>query len=591
MTEFGIAKDPIFFAAIFSMLVLGVAWFEFRRLYARLVDREELMKRRMYEISILRELGDRIGYSLNVQKIVDIISSSLGNLLPYSVVVYMLPTESGRLLYHVNLAEPVSKGFIADARGRMLKSFSTLLGKNYTENDVDETVTGVVTDPTNTAKVESFFNIPIVINNRPAGIFTVASTKPGLYKTSQEVEILYTIMNQASEAVSKLEIVLEIEKGKLNSMVSSMADGVLMVDPANRVMVVNPQTRKLLGIKTETPTIFEILDKLSDHMDLRTKIEESLRRDQVIVEDEVAIEGRFVQILISPVKDNKHEPIGSVVLFHDVTHEKELEKMREDFTSMMVHELRSPLTGIRSIADLLKGDKIKNEQKKYQEFVNLISVNSSSMLDLVNDLLDVDKIEAGKFQVFKKPGDIKKIIKQRAESFSSLAAESRLEIVENITADVPDQMPLDDMKITQVFNNIISNAIKFTPPGGKITLSAFVCKRDDDVGALAENLKLPWPIFNKGNVCAADELVISISDTGMGIPEAEISKLFNKFQQLSTASKSEKKGSGLGLVIVKGIVEAHGGRVDVVSGEGKGTTFYFTLPLGEQQITKPVAKI
>ena len=152
-------------------------------------------------------------------------------------------------------------------------------------------------------------------------------------------------------------------------------------------------------------------------------------------------------------------------------------------------------------------------------------------------------------------------------------------------------MPLDDMKITQVFNNIISNAIKFTPPGGKITLSAFVCKRDDDVGALAENLKLPWPIFNKGNVCAADELVISISDTGMGIPEAEISKLFNKFQQLSTASKSEKKGSGLGLVIVKGIVEAHGGRVDVVSGEGKGTTFYFTLPLGEQKITKPVAKI
>ncbi|OGE96288.1 MAG: hypothetical protein A3A83_04690 [Candidatus Doudnabacteria bacterium RIFCSPLOWO2_01_FULL_48_57] len=588
MIYFDIPSDPIFWAAIFSLLVLAAAWFEFRRLYAKLVDREEMMRRRMYELSILRELEERIGYSLNVQKIVDVISSSLGTLLPYSMVVYMLPLESGRLLYHVNLAEPVSKAFIADARSRMLKSFSTLFGKKYSDSDIDETITGVVTDPTNIGKVESFFNIPIVINNRPAGIFTVASTQPGLYRTSQEVEILYTIMNQASEAISKLETVLEVEKGKLNSMVSSMADGVLMVDPANRVIVVNPQTRNLLGIKTENPTIFDVLDKLSDHLDLRTKIEESVRRDQVIVEDEVAINGHFVQILISPVKDNKNDAIGSVVLFHDITHEKELEKMREDFTSMMVHELRSPLTGIRSIADLLKNDKIKKEQKKYQEFVNLISVNSNSMLDLVNDLLDVAKIESGKLQVFKRPGNIKEIIKQRAQSFRTLAAESRVEIIENIFPEVPEVLSFDDMKITQVFNNILSNAIKFTPPDGKITICAFVCKQNDDLADYVAKLKLPWQVISKGNVCSGEELIISISDTGMGIPQAEMKRLFNKFQQLSTAAKTEKKGTGLGLVIVKGIVEAHGGSINVVSAEGKGTTFYFSLPLTEEKVPQIV---
>ncbi|OGE75338.1 MAG: hypothetical protein A3C85_02290 [Candidatus Doudnabacteria bacterium RIFCSPHIGHO2_02_FULL_48_21] len=588
MIYFDIPSDPIFWAAIFSLLVLAAAWFEFRRLYAKLVDREEMMRRRMYELSILRELEERIGYSLNVQKIVDVISSSLGTLLPYSMVVYMLPLESGRLLYHVNLAEPVSKAFIADARSRMLKSFSTLFGKKYSDSDIDETITGVVTDPTNIGKVESFFNIPIVINNRPAGIFTVASTQPGLYRTSQEVEILYTIMNQASEAISKLETVLEVEKGKLNSMVSSMADGVLMVDPANRVIVVNPQTRNLLGIKTENPTIFDVLDKLSDHLDLRTKIEESVRRDQVIVEDEVAINGHFVQILISPVKDNKNDAIGSVVLFHDITHEKELEKMREDFTSMMVHELRSPLTGIRSIADLLKNDKIKKEQKKYQEFVNLISVNSNSMLDLVNDLLDVAKIESGKLQVFKRPGNIKEIIKQRAQSFRTLAAEFRVEIIENIFPEVPEVLSFDDMKITQVFNNILSNAIKFTPPDGKITICAFVCKQNDDLADYVAKLKLPWQVISKGNVCSGEELIISISDTGMGIPQAEMKRLFNKFQQLSTAAKTEKKGTGLGLVIVKGIVEAHGGSINVVSAEGKGTTFYFSLPLTEEKVPQIV---
>ena len=579
MIDLSIPNEPIFWAAIFSMLVLLVAWFEYRRLYVRLAGREEQMKRRMYQLAILRELGERIGYSLNVQKIVEIIASSLGNLLPYSAVLYMLPTESGRLLYHVNLAEPVNKSFVGEARVQMLKSFSALVGKTYAESDVDETITGVVTDPNVQSKVESFFNIPIVINGRPAGIFTVASRRPGLYKTSEEVEILYTIMNQASEAVSKLETVLEIEKGKLNSMVASMADGVLMVDPASRVIVVNPQTRKLLGITAASPTIFDVLDKLSNRLDLRTKIEESLKRDQLVVEEDVAIEGRFMQILISPVKDNKNEPIGSVVLFHDITHEKELEKMREAFISMMVHELRSPLTGIRRIADLLNSEKIKNEQKKYQEFVGLISVNSSSMLDLVNDLLDVAKIESGKFTVFKKPNDPRKIIEHRISAYQTLASDSKLEIAGRIAPDVPGSITLDDMKIAQVLNNLLSNAIKFTPPAGKITLAAFLSKAGAAPGAAAEKLELPWPQFPKAEVSPADELVISVSDTGTGIPSDEISKLFNKFQQLSTAAKTEKKGTGLGLVIVKGIIEAHGGRIRVISEEGKGTTFYITLPI------------
>src|SRR3989344_9196462 len=164
MLDFSVPTDPIFWAAMFSLLVLFIAWFEYRRVYRKLAAREVVMKRRMYELAILRELGERIGYSLNVQKIVEIISSSLGNLLPYSAVLYMLPPASGRLLYHVNLAEPVNKSFVGEARVQMLKSFSALVGKTYAESDVDETITGVVTDPNVQSKVESFFNIPIVIN-------------------------------------------------------------------------------------------------------------------------------------------------------------------------------------------------------------------------------------------------------------------------------------------------------------------------------------------------------------------------------------------------------------------------------------------
>lgn len=574
------AQSVLWWSAGFSAVVLVIFLFEYHRTRARLVRREEQMKHRMYEIAILRELGERIGYSLNVQKIVDVIMASLGQLLPYSTVAYMLANEDGRILFRISLAESVNKQFIGEVRSRMLKAFSSLFGKEFSDKDIDEMVGGIITDPQSKSAVESFFNVPVVINQKPAGILTVASTYVGLYKTSQEVEILYTIMGQASEAVSKLQTVLEIEKGKLNAMVASMADGVLMVDNQNRILVLNPQAKAMLALAGEAaPSIFEVLEALAHRMDLRTKIEESVKKDSLIVEDNVELNNRYLQILISPVKDNKNQPLGSVVLFHDITHEKEIEKMREDFTSMMVHELRSPLTGIRSIASLLKSEKVKNEGPKYQQFVDLISSNSNSMLDLVNDLLDIAKLEAGKFEVFKRPGDLRHVIKQRIQSFQGLAAENKIALAEQVLPEVPGELVFDENKIAQVLNNLISNALKFTEAGGQVTVSAFVCDRFADLSGMASAKGISWQGPRSGVVCPVGAIVVGVSDTGTGIPASEIPRLFNKFQQLSTARTSQKKGTGLGLVIVKGILAAHGGTVGVFSEEGKGTTFYFTLPL------------
>ncbi len=574
-------QSSVLIAAIFSGIVLVIFWFEYRRVRGRLFKREEQMKHRMYELSILREIGERIGYSLNVQKIVEVIAGSLGKLLPYSTVAYMLPNEEGRLVFKITLAEPVRKDFISEVRAGMLKTSSVLFSKDYGDKDIEESVSGVITDPTSREKVQSFFNVPIVINDKPAGIFTVASVKPGLYKTSEEVEILYTIMNQASEAISKLQTVLEIEKGKLSAMVASMADGILMFDTLNRLIIINGQAREMLKLGSKEPTVFDVLDRLSNKFDLRTKIEESLRKDQLIVEDEIELGQIFLQILITPVKDNKNKPLGSVVLLHDITHEKEVEKMRDDFTSMMVHELRSPLTGIRSIATLLKNENIVSERQKYQQFIELIGSNSNSMLELVNDLLDVAKLESGKFEVFKKATDLKRIIELRIQSFNSLASENKLTLEAKIAPEVPTSVLADENKISQVLNNLISNSIKFTGPGGKITLGAYICQANQDLAQIAFDKDIGWQGLKKGLKCQEDSVVVSVTDTGLGITQSEMARLFNKFQQLSASAMSGKKGTGLGLVIVKGIVEAHGGEVGVLSEEGKGSTFYFTLPLQE----------
>jgi signal transduction histidine kinase/PAS domain-containing protein len=562
--------------AIYTGIVIIFIWWENRKMRHSLKLKEEEMQRRMYEVSILKELGERIGYSLNVQKIVDVITGSLRRLLPYSTVSYMLLGDEGRIIFHCVLEESINKRFVDEVRSRMTAAMGALLGKEIKPEQFDESISGTVTDETNKGAVRSFFNIPVVINNLPVGMLNVASTKEGLYK-EDEITILYTIMNQASSAVSKLENILSQEKGKLNSMVESMADGVFMVDVRNRLLVINPAATQMLSITKPQPNMFDVLDALASKIDIRTKIEESLRQGKLIVEEKFTIGEKVLRILISPVKDGENKPLGSVVLFHDITKETAIEKMREDFTSMMVHELRSPLTGIRSIANLLREDKIKNEQKKYQEFIDLIVTNSASMLDLVNDLLDVAKLEAGKFQVMKKDTNISDLMKVRAESFKSLANDSHLTIEIKEEPDLP-LMSVDENKISQVLNNLLSNAIKFTK-AGKVTISAFKLKANEKMINKVSQIGMIWPGLKDNLTIDEDSLVMAVTDTGMGIPEDQVDKLFNKFTQLEQSAASEKKGTGLGLVITKGIVEAHGGTVSLCSQVDKGTTFYFTLPL------------
>ena len=351
-----------------------------------------------------------------------------------------------------------------------------------------------------------------------------------------------------------------------------------MIDNTKQLSIINPAAKQMLGLASERVTIFDVLDVVANEFDLRTRLEESLRRDEVIIVPPISLNNHFLQVLISPVKESEKSFLGAVVLFHDMTKEKEVEKMREDFTNMMVHELRSPLTGIKSIAGLLSGDKVKNDNQKYTEFVRLISTNAEDMLRLVNDLLDVAKLESGKFQIIKKSGDLGKIIADRISSYRPLADQSHLTFKDAIDKQLPQQLEFDEHKITQVLNNFLSNAIKFTSAGGTITLSAFPLEANKDLAQAVVEHQLIWPGVQKGITFPGSTVVCAVTDTGTGISQDNISKLFNKFVQLENAARSEKKGTGLGLVIAKGIIEAHGGTIGVFSEVSEGSTFYFSLP-------------
>lgn len=558
-------------------VVLFVRW---RQAEAHLQKRSAELEARLYEIAILKELGERIGYSLNIRKIVEVITGSLAQFIDYTAVSSLL-IEQHKAFFHCHLEASVDKTFIDTVKARMKAALEALTSEPLDAFRWEETLTGAILLESVSSPVRSYFNIPLVIRDRTVGVLTVANTKPGLYQ-EDEMTILYKLTSQASQAVSRLEEVLAIEEEKVNAMVESMPDGLMMVDQDYRIVVVNPALRGALGLQPEKEiTIFSIMDSLGSTLDIRGKLEESLQLNRLIVADNIVRFGRTYQVLISPVtrkimQGDQMEKFGVVALFHDITKEKEAERMREDFTSMMVHELRSPLDGIRKLTEILTTAKRRNV-KTQAEFIRMIHSSSSEMLELVSSLLDIAKIDAGKFQILPARGDLAALVTDKIAYFRPQLEARQITLNDHLVSTI-EPFSFDEHRIAQVLNNLLSNAAKFTSAGGSIHVSLFRHRGAADLNEEGRAANPLWRTIENLRVPASECAVIAVSDTGVGIPHDELPHLFTKFKQLSAGTQSQK-GTGLGLVISRGIIEAHGGNLLVGSEEGKGTTFVLLLPI------------
>lgn len=556
---------------------------EFKKKQDEIEKKEETMKRRMYELAILKELGERIGYSLNIQQIIDIITGSLRQFIDYSAVSYMI-LEPEKIIFKVHLEKSVHRKFVNEIKDRMIKSISALLNKDFSKMRIEEILSGAILVEDTEEPMRSFFNIPLVIHEKVVGILTVAHTVEGLYK-EEEMTILYKITNQASQAVTKLQEVVLTEQKKLNAMVESMSEGVIMTDMDYKILVVNPAAKKAMKIEhIKDPGIFDLIDSLEGKFDIRGKLKEALNFDKILEPCEILLKDRFYQVFVSPVKtdlylENKKEILGGVVIFHDITHKKEMDKIRDDFTSMMVHELRTPLDGIKKMSEFMEKSDIHKDEKIFLDYPKLIYGSSSHMLDLVGDLLDIAKIESGKFSVIKEARDIKKTINDRINFFSGAARAVKI-ILATRFGKLPEKILFDEKRISQVLNNLISNGLKFTKEKGTVEVQAFTHMKEKNIldEAKNENIKLFLDDENESFKDLPDSVFIAITDTGSGIKKENINKLFNKFEQLEILSE-DKRGTGLGLIIAKGIVESHNGQIGAVSKYGEGSTFYFTLPI------------
>jgi two-component system sensor histidine kinase/response regulator len=241
--------------------------------------------------------------------------------------------------------------------------------------------------------------------------------------------------------------------------------------------------------------------------------------------------------------------------------EAELERTKADFVAMLVHDLRSPLAGIKDVIEFFRELEKTGGSLTADHFTLLAASQESAerMLQLINNLLDLSKFEAGKITLNKEPFPIRKIVDKAAKQMDFQFRQRNIALQLNVREDLPI-VTVDGGKIGQVLMNLLSNSLKFAGSGGKVTVSVEATEErfDDQMQRV---------------------LAVSVMDTGIGIPQEEIAGIFQRYKQASTAKRVRQKGTGLGLAICKLIVEAHGGTIGVMSEVGKSTTFRFTLPL------------
>jgi PAS domain S-box-containing protein len=361
---------------------------------------------------------------------------------------------------------------------------------------------------------------------------------------------LMNILEDVEEARKKAEE----EKNKTLAIVENFVDGLLIFDQTKRLVSMNPQAEIFLKLKREE-IIGKSIEDLKEIPEFKKIFEIVGPEIQPCFREELKMEENLIlEITSFPIFLEK-EKIGNLIILHDITREKYIEQLKTEFVSLAAHQLRTPLSGIKwSLKMILDGDlgPLPQEQK---DFLKKALMANERLIRLVNDLLDVTKIEEGRYLYKLEEKDIVKIVEDVFNSYLELAKEKSIEFeLEKLKESFP-LVKVDEEKIKLAIQNLIENALIYTLPKGKVTVTIDL---------------------QNGN------FFFKVKDTGIGIPKQVQDRIFTKFFRAPNAVKVDTEGSGLGLFITKNIIESHGGKIWFESEEGKGTTFYFTIPVKKE---------
>jgi len=435
-----------------------------------------------------------------------------------------------------------------------------------------------ITDPDKKGESQSAMAVPLGTPDDVLGVMLLFHPQPGYFTqdhlrlvTAAATQVtnviknteLYRLVRSQAERLGNMVIVQRAEASRSRAILESITDGVVVADADGLVTVVNPAAERLLGVQEEgcigqplwtlyarfPPQVVDEVQKIIQ------KLGVGRPPAQLTLERELGREKRILSAHFAPVVTEQEEFSGVVTVLRDITREREIAQAKNEFISIVAHELRTPMTSIKGYTDLILKKAVGPLTEAQENFLRVVKSNVDRLAALVSDLLDISRIEAGRVKLNLQPLRLEEITRDVVSTLERAIHERNLTIEVNIPQDLP-WVRGDRDRLVQVLTNLLSNAYQYTEAGGHITVSLH--RRDGMVQ-------------------------VDVTDTGIGIAPEDQERIFERFFRADHELVRRQSGTGLGLPIVKSIVEMHGGRIWVKSELGKGSTFSFTLPIAEEK--------
>ncbi len=543
------------------------------RLIGQINKEKEQLHRRAFESDILHRVSNSLRYGLGYQHLIELLASSLDQLVDYDVLCSLLVVD-GSEDFEVHVRRDVPDEYLGGIKHTLLRNLAAHPRGAAVQHRTAELQAELHADD-GQFRAGSTIAVPLEVSGQAMGMMIVASPAAGAF-SDEDADLLRGIVQKMAETVERLQNTIRGEQDKMQSMVSSMTEGVVMFDAQGDLTVLNAMARSMLGLSPNEEFTAQTLLSSILWREIAAFLEHSEDEASVTREFDVDAQPEPKTLLLSlnPVTNDRDEHLGRLAIIRDVTRERELDQMKADFVAMISHELRTPLASMKMfISNLLDG--IEGEiNEGQQETLGRVAKNVDRLSRLINDLLDLSKLEAGKMQIRVGALDVHQAIESITHTFTPGAEERGV----TIKLEAPDHLPVlwaDPDRLDQVLTNLVGNALKFTPEDGCVTITAGY-RKPDPANQLHQQ-DGPSPLSGEGYI------TVAITDTGAGMPEDDIERIFDKFYQTDHSMTRKTGGTGLGLPICREIITKHGGRIWAASPPGEGATFAFEIPVDSRR--------
>ncbi len=418
------------------------------------------------------------------------------------------------------------------------------------------------------AGVNSVAVVPLVSAEEVVGAILLSHPRVGFFDDDQ-MRLLTTLAGEVATAIHNAELYgyindqalrlsemltyQEEEASKVRAILQSVADGVIVVDRESRILLANPAAQQILGMAREELEGRTTQELPGLFMPGGIFAEEHARFELV---------DRYINVHSADVVTDTGETLGTVFVLRDITREVEADRSKSEFISTVSHELRTPLTSIKGYVDLILLGSVGEVSPMQRSFLDVVRSNSNRLVELINDILDISRVETGRIVLNREPLSLFDLVEEVIESARTEIERKQLDLQVEVPPDLP-VVHADRKRVVQVLTNLVSNAYKYTREGGRLAIAA----------------------------SSADGFLrVSVTDSGVGISKEDQKKLFTRFFRADNPLRDEVGGTGLGLAISKSFIELHGGRMWVESELNVGSTFSFTLPLSAAEQGPPPAR-